>query len=495
MSFKTPTPFNTPWLRVLAGNSAAVMVVGDDDQSIYGWRGAKVENIHQFSTDFDNTRITRLEQNYRSTATILAAANAVIANNIGRLGKNLWTAGDSGKAIALYVGFNEQDEANFIISRIERAVDEGRQRADMAVLYRSNAQSRVLEEALLRQGIAYRIYGGQRFYERLEIRNALAYLRLLLNRNDDAAFERVVNTPARGIGQKTVDTVRDYAREAGQSLWQSAQALTGSSGLPKRAATALQGFINLIENLAQKDDRVLHELVAQMLESTGLQDFHAAEKGERGQARLENLQELVSAVRAFPFEDDGQTTPLRQFLDTAALDAGDTQAGESDDAVQLMTLHSAKGLEFPLVFLAGMEENLFPHKMAKDEPGRLEEERRLCYVGITRAKQQLVLTYAESRRLHGIESFNMPSRFIGEIPAEHLEEVRVRSQISRPVVDSRSQPAASGLQLGQRVAHKTFGEGTVLQVEGQGQNARIQINFDLAGSKWLVLQYAGLQPC
>ncbi len=496
--FQDTNTIQYAWLRVLAGKSCAVMAVGDDDQSIYGWRGAKVENIRSFSKDFTPTSTVRLEQNYRSTETILTAANAVIANNSGRLGKDLWTDGDNGQPIALYSGFNEQDEANFIISRIEQALLANRNRSDIAILYRSNAQSRILEEVLLRAGIAYRIYGGQRFYERMEIRNALAYLRLMLNRNDDPAFERVVNTPTRGIGEKTIDTVRLYAREAGLSLWQSASALIENNSLTKRAATALQGFVSLIEGLCELDDLVLHTLVEQVLEITELKDFHRAEKGERGQARVENLEELVSAIRAFPFEDDEHTTPLRQFLDTAALDAGDTQADESDDAVQLMTLHSAKGLEFPLVFLAGMEENLFPHKMSKDEPGRLEEERRLCYVGITRAMDELVLTYAESRRLHGSDSFNMPSRFIKEIPHDLLEEVRVRSQISRPVSPSFVQESAvqsTGLQLGQRVEHKTFGEGTVLQVEGSGKNARIQVNFDLPGSKWLVLQYANLTPC
>ena len=487
------------WLRVLAGKQCSVTAVGDDDQSIYGWRGAKVENIRQFSQDFAPTRIVKLEQNYRSTKTILGAANAVISNNGGRLGKDLWTSDDGGKPIALYAGFNEQDEANFVVSRIEQALrGDDIQRTDIAILYRSNAQSRVLEEALLRAAIPYRIYGGHRFYERLEIRNALAYLRLMLNPNDDAAFERVINTPTRGIGDKTVDTIRLYARDTGKPLWQSAEALLTSGAFTNRAANAIRGFFNLIDALHELDDLVLHELVEKMLALTGLKDFHAAEKGERGQARVENLEELVSAMRAFQFDEDEVSTPLRQFLDTAALDAGDEQADESEPAIQLMTLHSAKGLEFPMVFLVGVEENLFPHRMSKDDPERLEEERRLCYVGITRAMSELVLTYAESRRLHGSESFNMPSRFIKEIPGEYIEEVRVRSQISRPASPAfvrQAEVASIGINLGQRVAHKTFGEGTVLQVEGQGQNARIQVNFDMAGSKWLVLQYAGLTPC
>lgn len=485
------------WLRVLAGNSASVMAVGDDDQSIYGWRGAKVENIRQFNRDFGDANTVRLEQNYRSTQTILSAANAVISFNDGRLGKDLWTDGDKGKPISLYAAFNEQDEASFVVNRIEQALATDYTRDDIAILYRSNMQSRVLEERLLQAGIPYRIYGGQRFYERLEIRNALAYLRLMLNQNDDPAFERVVNTPTRGIGEKTVDTVRLYARENGLSLWQSADALIQGSGLTKRAANALQGFIDLIKSLQTLDDMVLDVLVENVLEATALKDFHRQEKGERGQARVENLEELVSAVRAFKFEDDEVSTPLRQFLDTAALDAGDTQADASEPAVQMMTLHSAKGLEFPLVFLVGMEEGLFPHKMSKDEPGRLEEERRLCYVGITRAMQELVLTYAESRRTYGSDTFNMPSRFVKEIPMELMEEVRMRSQVSRPVSPSFAQESSAmdiGFNLGQRVEHKTFGEGVVLGVEGNGKNARVIVNFDLAGQKILVLQFAGLTP-
>ncbi len=492
--FQDTNTIQYAWLRVLAGDRIPVVAVGDDDQSIYGWRGAKIENIQRFGEDFSATRIVRLEQNYRSTQTILQAANGVIAHNFGRLGKELWTEGESGEPIALYAGFNEQDEARFIVEQADSWISEGNERASVAILYRSNAQSRVLEEALIRGGIPYRIYGGQRFYERLEIRNALAYMRLLTNRGDDAAVERVINTPPRGIGSKTLETLRELARERGIPLWAAIAGAREEKRLPARALSALEGFQVLINELdSGTDELALEELVEHVLEGSGLVDFHRNEKGEKGQARVENLEELVSAAKQFSSEGE-ELSPLQQFLDSAALDAGDAQADAFEDSVQLMTLHSAKGLEFPLVFLAGMEENLFPHRMSLEEPGRLEEERRLAYVGITRAMQRLVITYAESRRIHGSESYNTPSRFIREIPAELLREVRLHTAISRPV-SSLSQAAVpeTGITLGQRVYHQVFGEGVVLNFEGRGNNARVEVNFDFEGSKWLVLQYAKLQ--
>ncbi len=493
--FQDTNTIQYAWLRVLAGEHCAVTAVGDDDQSIYGWRGARIENIQQFSKDFSAAAVVRLEQNYRSTATILSAANAVIQHNSERLGKELWTDGEEGEGIALYAGFNEVDEANFIVNRIQAWIDEGRQRAECAILYRSNAQSRSLEDALLRAAIPYRVYGGQRFYDRMEIRNALAYMRLLLNRDDDAALERVINTPPRGIGEKTVQQLRQHARDQRQPLWQSLIRLQQGSGVTKRAATALGQFVELIETLdSESRELSLHELTDHVISASGLLEFHRNEKGERGMARVENLEELVSATRAFdpdPAEDAGA---LQQFLDSAALDAGERQADEYEDAVQLMTLHSAKGLEFPLVFVAGMEENLFPHRMSIAEPGRLAEERRLCYVGITRAMEKLCLTYAESRRLHGSDNFNAPSRFIREIPAQLIQQVRLGSG-AQPISATPAAPVepAASIALGQRVQHTIFGEGTVVQLEGQGQHARIQVNFDDEGSKWLVLQYARLE--
>jgi DNA helicase-2/ATP-dependent DNA helicase PcrA len=492
--FQDTNTIQYAWLRVLAGREIPVVAVGDDDQSIYGWRGARIENIQRFADDFEATRTVRLEQNYRSTQTILQAANGVIAHNFGRLGKELWTAGDAGEPIVLYAGFNEHDEARFIVEQAEQWAGEGNPRTSVAVLYRSNAQSRVLEEAFIRAGLPYRIYGGQRFYERMEIRNALAYLRLLLNRGDDAAVERVINTPPRGIGGKTLEILRDCARSRDISLWQAIGVVAEEKLLPSRGVAALRGFAVLVDELDSGTDELsLEELVEHVVEGSGLVDYHQKEKGERGQARVENLEELVSAAKQF-VPDGDELSPLQQFLDNAALDAGEAQADEHEDSIQLMTLHSAKGLEFPLVFLAGMEENLFPHRMSLEEPGRLEEERRLCYVGITRAMEKLVITYAESRRLHGSETFNTPSRFIREIPAELLQEVRLHTSVVRPVSSyTQAQVPDTGLSLGQRVYHQIFGEGVVVNFEGRGSSARVEVNFDDEGSKWLVLQYANLQ--
>ncbi|TNE76829.1 MAG: DNA helicase II, partial [Gammaproteobacteria bacterium] len=467
--FQDTNAIQYAWLRVLAGDDIPMTAVGDDDQSIYGWRGARVENILNFSRDYPDTQTVRLEQNYRSSKNILEAANAVIARNVDRLGKNLWTEDTEGEPIALYAAFNEHDEARFIAERLQDWTAQGNLREEAAVLYRSNAQSRVLEEALLRAGIAYRIYGGQKFYERQEIRNALAYLRLLVNRNDDAAFERVVNTPTRGIGDKTVQGLRELARDEGMSLWRAAQKAVDSGALPGRASNAVAGFLALIERLDEETaELTLAEIADHVIEVSGLIDFHRREKGDRGESRVENLQELVTACRGF--EPENRELPaLPQFLDQAALDAGDRQADAGEDAVQLMTLHSAKGLEFPLVILAGMEENLFPHRMSVEEPGRLEEERRLAYVGITRAMQKLYLTFAESRQQYGQESYNSVSRFVRDIPAGLVEEVRLRTHVQRPTsyaqkpsVSLSDSGADTGLSLGQRVSHHVFGEGVVL---------------------------------
>lgn len=502
------------WLRVLAGKTACVSAVGDDDQSIYGWRGAKIENIQRFSQDFANTQVYRLEQNYRSTGNILNAANAVIKHNYGRLGKELWTEGDKGDPVSLYAAYNEQDEARFIVERIQEWARKGHAKKTIAILYRSNAQSRVLEEALLREAIPYRIYGGQRFYDRLEIKNAIAYMRLISNRHDDAGFERVINTPTRGIGGKTVDDIRLFAREQGCSLWAAAEQMVGKRVFAARAGNAVQSFLNLIEKLAQDahafdehgETLALDMIAKKVIEDTGLLEFHQNEKGEKGQARGENLQELITACRAFDADEEGEDlTPLQQFLDTAALDAGENQADEFEDAVQLMTLHSAKGLEFPLVFMAGVEEGLFPNKMSMDDPDRLEEERRLCYVGITRAMEKLFICYAETRRLYGNETFNAVSRFVKEIPADCIEEVRLKTAVTRPVSFNRplTKPSTrqpmydtgedTGFRLGQRVTHAMFGEGVILQFEGSGPNAVIQVKFETIGIKRLVMQYAKLQ--
>ncbi|WP_447595248.1 DNA helicase II [Aquipseudomonas campi] len=494
------------WLKFLAQGGESLMVVGDDDQSIYGWRGAKIENIQQFTSDFAGAEIIRLEQNYRSTANILNAANALIAHNQGRLGKELRTDVGDGEPLSLYAAFNEHDEARYVVESIEDALrKEGLKRSEIAILYRSNAQSRVLEEALLREKIPYRIYGGQRFFERAEIKNAMAYLRLLDGRGNDAALERVINVPARGIGEKTVETIREYARAHDVHMWEAIRLMLANKALPARASSALATFSELIENLAAKVlNMPLHLMTQTVIEQSGLIAFHEAEKGEKGQARVENLEELVSAARAFENNEDEELSPLQAFLTHASLEAGDTQASENEDSIQLMTLHSAKGLEFPMVFLVGMEEGLFPHKMSLEEPGRLEEERRLAYVGITRAMQHLVLSYAETRRLYGSETYNKVSRFVREVPPTLIQEVRLSNSVSRPYSGAGASSSTSsmfanaevpdtGFRLGQHVRHALFGDGVILNFEGSAAQARVQVNFENEGSKWLMLSYAKLE--
>ena len=485
------------WLRILAGKTSAVTAVGDDDQSIYGWRGAKVENILSYERDFPDTHTVKLEQNYRSTSNILNAANAVISKNAERLGKSLWTDAGEGEPIALYAAFNEHDEARYIADRLQSWINEGHRREDSAILYRSNAQSRVLEAALLQAEIPYRIYGGQRFYERLEIKNALSYLRMMLNCHDDVAFERIVNVPPRGIGDRTMELIRELAREQNTSLWSAASTIVAEKRLAARATNAVAVFIELINEMSgQLDELPLFEQAENAIQQSGLIDMHRREKGERGQARVENLEELVNACRNFEPEDNDLPV-LPQFLDQVALDAGDRQADEDQDAVQLMTLHSAKGLEFPLVFLAGMEENLFPHKMSIDEPGRLEEERRLAYVGITRAMEKLYLTFAESRSIYGNETFNSVSRFVRDIPSEVIEEVRLQNNIARPTSYAAGalqtdQGAATGFSLGQQIMHNVYGEGVILNFEGNGPRARVHVSFEEVGTKILILASANL---
>ena len=491
------------WLRLLAANAASLMIVGDDDQSIYGWRGARIENIQQFNQDFPNTQTIRLEQNYRSTATILKAANALISHNSGRLGKNLWTSDADGEPIRFYQAFNEQDEARYIVEVIEQALrQDDLQREDIAILYRSNAQSRVLEEALLRAAIPYRIHGGQRFFERLEIRNALGYLRLLRSRHDDGAVERIINVPPRGIGAKTVEQLREFAREHECSLWQAMQQMTENRLLSGRASNAINAFMLLVEQLEVATAELpLHQCTRHVIEHSGLLTYHKEEKGEKGQSRVENLEELVNAALAFSHEQDeeDELSPLVAFLDHAVLEAGEAQAEEHEDSVQLMTLHSAKGLEFPLVFMAGMEEGLFPHKMSMDGADGLEEERRLAYVGITRAMQQLYLTCAEVRWLHGSENSSPQSRFIREIPRELIQAVRMQGQGASSLGSGSSLFKGSSVpdtpfSLGQAVRHPVFGEGIVLNFEGAGGQARVQVHFASEGSKWLMLSFAKLEP-
>ena len=502
--FQDTNAIQYAFVRVLAGDSGRVFVVGDDDQAIYGWRGARVENVQQFLRDFPGARTIRLEQNYRSTANILNAANAVISHNPDRIGKQLWTDSGEGEPVDVYAAYNEMDEARFVVERIRQWVREGGSWSEAAVLYRSNAQSRALEEVLLAEQVPYRVYGGMRFFERAEIKDTLAYLRLVANRGDDAAFERTVNTPVRGIGDRTLDEVRRRARERSVSLWQAASALVAENALAARARNAVAGFLSLIEALdAETTDLALKDRVDHVLARSRLREHWSSEA--RGQldaeSRLENLDELVSVASRFSRaeldEDQQSMSELVAFLSYAALEAGEGQAQADEDGVQLMTLHSAKGLEFPLVLLVGVEEGVFPSSKSLEESGRLEEERRLAYVGITRARHKLVLTWAESRRIHGMDMYGMPSRFLREIPGHLLNEVRPRVQVARPMAAPPraahpvlEQPA---LKLGQAVAHASFGRGVVTDYEGSGAHARVQVNFEQAGSKWLVLAFANLQ--
>ena len=485
------------WLLKLVGQTGRLFVVGDDDQAIYGWRGARAGHLMQLQQDLLGSQLYRLEQNYRSTGTILDAANGLIAHNASRLGKNLWTSGVRGEPIRLYSAFNERDEAEFVTHRIREHVARGGLRREIAILYRSNAQSRVFEEAFLSARVPYRVYGGLRFFERAEIKDALAYLRLLANRRDDASFERVVNLPARGIGAKSLDILRAAARGAGGSLWEAAAACMATAALGPKAGAAVHGFVALIERLAGETAQLaLHEQVDQVLKSSGLIEHYRRDKADRGEARVENLDELVSAARGFTPEGS-ELAPLAAFLAHAALEAGEGQADAWEDCVQMMTLHSAKGLEFPLVFLTGMEEGLFPHQRSSADLDGLEEERRLCYVGMTRAMRQLYLSYAEQRRLHGVDSYGQVSRFVREIPEALIEEVRPRVQVSRPLAVGRfrpAEPAVAGVRLGARVRHGKFGEGVVLNVEGNGPQARVQVSFERQGTKWLMVQYANLEP-
>jgi DNA helicase II / ATP-dependent DNA helicase PcrA len=539
--FQDTNTLQYAWIRVLAGNSGQVFVVGDDDQAIYGWRGARVENVQHFLRDFPNAKTIRLEQNYRSTANILGAANAVIAHNPSRLGKQLWTADGSGDPIEVYAAYNEQDEARFVIERIREYIKADHAASEVAILYRSNAQSRNFEEQLVQNNIAYRVYGGQRFFDRAEIKDALAYLRLIANRHDDAAFERVVNTPPRGIGDRTIDLLRARARREDTSMWEAVLGELTDSTLAGRAKNALRAFLELIEGLARdclvaepapalvqaaeatttagdpglRADEVdaaiadadsgyadeplpLAEQMDHAIVRSGLREYHEKDKTS-AESRLENLDELINVASRFertPEDLEAGLSELAAFLSHAALEAGETQGEAWQDCVQLMTLHSAKGLEFPLVFLVGLEDGLFPSHKSLEEPGRLEEERRLAYVGITRARQHLVLCYAETRRMHGMEMYGRPSRFLGEIPSDLLHEVRPRVQVSRPMsMPSRHgsfETEAPSLKLGQRVSHANFGEGVVVDYEGSGAHTRVQVNFENSGQKWLVLAYANL---
>ena len=495
------------FVRLLAGETGQVFVVGDDDQAIYGWRGAKVENVQRFLRDFPGAATLKLEQNYRSSANILNAANAVIAHNDERLGKRLWTEAGEGEPIDVFAAYNEIDEAAYVVDRIAQWVRDGGSHGDAAILYRSNAQSRAFEEELLKRQIPYRVYGGMRFFERAEVKDALAYLRLVANRHDDAAFERAVNTPPRGIGDRTLDEVRRLAREQRLSLWQAASRIASGDGLAARARNALAGFGKLLNDVAAETEAMpLPEKLDHVLARSGLRAHYENESRGQLDSRTDNLDELVSVASRFVRGDDEDAAAMPElvaFLSYAALEAGEGQTQAGEDGVQLMTLHSAKGLEFPLVCLVGLEEGLFPNMRSAEEPGRMAEERRLAYVGITRARQQLLLSHAESRRIHGSDMYGIPSRFLREIPKPLLREIRAKPKqpafVPRagrfPPRDRGHAPLeVPAIALGAHVRHPSFGTGFVTDVEGNGAHARVQVNFDEAGSKWLVLAYANLVP-
>jgi len=518
--FQDTNSIQYAFIKLLAGQNQCVMAVGDDDQSIYGWRGAKADNIQEFARDFPNTRIIRLEENYRSTAIILEAANKLIEHNQTRMGKTLRTRGPQGEPILLYRAFNETDEAHFIASEIARLVKDGTPFEDIAVLYRSNAQSRVMEEALIAKDIPYCIYGGLRFFERMEIKDALAYLRLALNPHDDASFERIINLPPRGIGDKTLSVLRESAKNYSFSLWDSLRKIVQEEKeLSTRARQSLLDFNDLIAgfvDLTKQSDLSLSTLTQQVLNESGLLTHYANLKDEKQHMRVENLQELITATKLFqPLLIDETLSPLILFLTHASLEAGEGESADKKQAVQLMTLHSAKGLEFPIVFIAGMEEGLFPHRMSAEEPHKLEEERRLCYVGMTRAKQKVYLSFAEMRRLHGTEEWHRPSRFLKEIPTTCLSHIRTHETRFKPTLGENKKissfnvmpipltqeslkknapfPLDQKWYIGQEVIHPLFGEGAIIACELENKHPQVTVEFLSHGCKKLILAYANLQ--
>ena len=501
--FQDTNTIQYKWLQEIASKKTNITAVGDDDQSIYGWRGAKVEHVNSFTEDFKDTEVIRLEQNYRSTNVILNAANALIGNNKERLGKNLWTEKVDGEQIILYQAYNEQDEARFIADILKDWMNKGGAYSETAILYRSNAQSRAIEEALLRVSIPYRIYGGLRFYERLEIKNAIAYLKIIFNNSDNPSFERSISNPTRGVGEKTLAKIRNTAKQYNISYIKASAKLVDEGSISGRGGAGLKDYLEFVAGCDLFiQENLLSELMELIIKETGLYAYHAKEPGEKGKTRTENLEELITATKNFEqsvTEKKSNKEIAESYLDIISLDSGDRQASEHDDAAQLMTMHSAKGLEFKLVLLTGLEESLFPHGRSMESASQLEEERRLCYVAITRAMEKLYITHAESRRLHGTDTFNPPSRFLREIPKDLIDEIRPRAQTNIPYNRKDFEETKNefeeeiGISLGQKVQHNKFGEGIVLNYEGSGDSARVQVNFDNSGTKWLVMAYANLK--
>ncbi len=488
------------WIKLLHDQHNHIFCVGDDDQSIYGWRGARIENIQKIENDFKPIKVIKLEQNYRSTGTILSASNALIANNPNRLEKSLWTKSEDGELINVFNARTETEEAQYVVSEVENQFNQGRNLSECAILYRSNAQSRVFEESFINRNIAYRIYGGLRFFERAEIKDAMGYVRLVEDTSDNIAFERIVNFPTRGIGLTTVEKIRAYANKNHTDLFQSSIAILNT--LPARASNALKAFIDLIESIKDNTQHFsLSEKIDSILLQSNLMNHYANDKSDKAGSKKENLEELVSAAKQYNHEEDSEINETQGFIALATLDSSGDSNQSNQDCVQLMTVHSAKGLEFPVVFLVGLEEDLFPSRQSKDEPHLLDEERRLCYVGMTRAMNTLTLSYASKRFIHGQSFYSMPSRFLDEIPINYLNYIKNSS--NDIITKSRKYDSShytkitsidsSMYSIGQVVKHTKFGLGTVVNCEGSGDSMRLQIKFQKVGTKWLISSYANLK--
>ncbi len=486
-------------LKLLNNNSGSMYAVGDDDQSIYGWRGALSKNIKNYTDQFIDVEIFKLEQNYRSTDKILSVANSLITHNKNRLGKELWTNTSRGDQVKIFEAYNNDEESAFIVDKITMLVSDGYKKSEIAILYRNNFLSRRLEEELNGRGMPYVIYGGFRFFERAEIKDMVAYLRIIVNPDDDAAFERTINNPPRGIGQKTIDMIRKMSKENNLSLWKTIKLFEKKSSdeITNRVKTLLNNYTKIIENIASDINNLsLDEILIRIYKESNLKTYFSEQKGEDSISKKENIEELFVTAENFIKNNIDSENIIDDFLDNAALEAGDYQSKLDEDPVQLMTIHSAKGLEFPVVFLTGLEEGIFPNENRKSGNDFLEEERRLCYVAITRAMKLLYITYANARYLHGSYNYLMPSRFISEIPSELLENIKtenfqhIKNKKYNDVVNSKEK---SSIKIGQRVRHQKFGNGVVLSYEGEDDNLKLYINFEDYGSKWLVLTYAHLE--
>ena len=487
-------------LKLLNNDTGSLYAVGDDDQSIYGWRGALSKNIKSFTDQFTDVEIFKLEQNYRSTNKILKVANSLISHNKNRLGKELWTASERGETVKIFEAYNNDEESSFIVDKIKMLERDGYKKSEIAILYRNNFLSRRLEEELNGRGIPYIIYGGFRFFERSEIKDMIAYLRVIVNPDDDSAFERTINNPPRGIGQKTIDIIRKFAKADNRSLWKTIKSIQNQNNdeISSRVKTSLTNYISLIEIISNEiNDLSLDEILIKIYKESKLKSYYSEQKGEEAISKQENIEELFITAENFIKNNYDSENIIDDFLDNAALEAGDYQSKLDNDPVQLMTIHSAKGLEFPVVFLTGLEEGIFPNENRKSGEDFLEEERRLCYVAITRAMKSLYITFANARYLHGSYNYLMPSRFISEIPDELLESVKsdnYQHVKSKNVIPLRKKDDHKhGFKIGQRVKHQKFGSGVVLSYEGEDDNLKLYINFEDYGSKWLVLTYAHLE--